>query len=283
MILNFDDYKNSIPLTPYVHSTGFITKERRGELCDVLLKFLLRERGMIAAFNTPYEAKRKVIRGYMNERMPFPVPADVLQAQDELFWHETLIRGIVSVQTLNPSDKCFMWQGDITRLDADAIVNAANSDLLGCFMPMHNCIDNVIHSRAGMQLRKDCAVIMGLQGDSEEEGGVKVTRAYNLPCKYVFHTVGPMPTRTVTDDDRSKLRSCYISCLDMAEKLNLKSIAFCCISTGVFNFPKGEAAEIAVGTVKRWYLKHPDTALRVIFDVYTDEDARVYENIFKFL
>lgn len=283
MSLSFKDYKDSIPLTPYVHSTGFISKERRGELCDILLKFLLRERGMIAAFNTSYESKRQVIRAYMNERMPNPVPAEILSAQDELFWHETLMRGIVNVQTLNPSDKCFMWQGDITRLNADAIVNAANGDLLGCFMPLHSCIDNIIHSRAGMQLRKDCAVIMGLQGECEEEGLVKVTRAYNLPSKYVFHTVGPMVTKSVTQRDRSNLKSCYISCLDMAEELGLKSIAFCCISTGVFNFPRGEAAEIAVGTVKNWLLKHPKSELRVTFDVYTDEDAKVYGNIFKFL
>lgn len=283
MILNFNDYKDSIPLTPYEHTTGFITKERRGELCDVLLKFLLRERGMIAAFNTSYESKRRVIRSYMNERMPYPIPTEILSAQDELFWHETLIRGIVNVQALNPSDKCFIWQGDITRLNADAIVNAANSDLLGCFMPLHSCIDNIIHSRAGMQLRKDCAVIMGLQGESEEEGFVKVTRAYNLPSKYVFHTVGPMVTKSVGPLDRSKLKSCYISCLDMAEEMGLKSIAFCCISTGVFNFPRGEAAEIAVGTVKNWQIKHPDSPLRVIFDMFTDNDAEVYNNIFKFL
>jgi len=283
MTLKYEDYKDSIPLTPYEHSTGFITKERRGELCNVLLKFLLRERGMIAAFNTPYEAKRRVIRSYMNERMPYPVPQNIIAAQDELFWHETLMRGIVNIATLNTADRCFIWQGDITRLDADAIVNAANSDLLGCFMPLHDCIDNIIHSRAGMQLRKDCAAIMGLQGESEEEGYVKVTRAYNLPSKYVFHTVGPMVTRSVDNEDRSKLKSCYISCLDMAEKLGLKSIAFCCISTGVFNFPKGEAAEIAVGTVKNWELRHPDSKLRVIFDVYSDEDAKVYSNIFKFL
>lgn len=283
MILSLKDYKDSIPLTPYEHPTGFISKERRGELCDVLLKFLLRERGMIAAFNTPYESKRQVIRAYMNERMPNPIPSKILAAQDELFWHETLMRGIVNVQTLSPSDKCFVWQGDITRLNADAIVNAANSDLLGCFMPLHSCIDNIIHSRAGMQLRKDCAVIMGLQGDSEAEGYVKVTRAYNLPSKYVFHTVGPMVTKTVTPGDRSKLKSCYISCLNTAQEMGLKSIAFCCISTGVFNFPKGEAAEIAVGTVKSWQLRHPESELRVIFDVYTDEDAKVYNNIFRFL
>jgi len=283
MTLNFKDYKDSIPLTPYEHTTGFISKERRGELCDILLKFLLRERGMIAAFTTPYESKRQVIRAYMNERMPYPIPADILSVQDELFWHETLMRGIVNVDTLNSSDKCFVWQGDITRLNADAIVNAANSELLGCFAPLHNCIDNIIHSRAGMQLRKDCAVIMGLQGDGEEEGCVKVTRAYNLPCRYVFHTVGPMITKSVTPDDRSKLKSCYISCLNMAEELGLKSIAFCCISTGVFNFPRGEAAEIAVGTVKNWFLKHPSSPLRVIFDVFSDDDAEVYNNIFRFL
>lgn len=283
-MLKYEQYKSLIPLIPYKHKTGFISNERRNELCDLLLKFLLKERGMIAAFNTPYESKRSVMRAYMNERSPLPIPPSILEAQDELFWHETLKRGVIHVSTLKKKDqKMLLWQGDITRLDADAIVNAANADLLGCFIPEHNCIDNIVHSKAGMQLRRDCATIMSYQGESEPIGEVKVTIGYNLPCKYVFHTVGPMTTKEVSEEDKANLRSCYISCLDQAKVMQLKSIAFCCISTGIFNFPKAQAAEIAVGAVKNWLLKNPDADLTVVFDVYSDDDAKVYEDIFRFL
>ncbi len=282
-MLTFEEYKNHVNLTPYEHKTSYITAKRRDELCDKILKFLLMERGMIAAFNTSYEYKRGLIRSYMNERSPLPVPKEILDAQDELFWNETLKRGIVNVENISKNHRAVLWQGDITRLNADAIVNAASPDLLGCFIPSHECMDNVIHSRAGMQLRRDCAAIMSLQGESEPQGEVKVTIAYNLPSKYVFHTVGPMTVRGVTEEDRVNLRSSYLSCLELAKEMNLRSIAFCCISTGKFNFPKEEAAEIAVGTVQNWLLKNPDCDLQVIFDVYSKENEKAYSDIFKFL
>lgn len=282
-MLTFEDYKNIIPLTPYEHKTGLISDERRDEICDILLKYLLKERGMIAAFNTSYEAKRKIIRSYMNERSVLPIPQDILSLQDELFYHETLIRGIKDINDLKNDKKMAYWRGDITTLNADAIVNAATHDLLGCFTPEHNCIDNIIHSRAGMQLRRDCAAIISLQRTYEQIGNVKATLAYNLPSKYVFHTIGPMTTRAATEEDRNNLKSCYISCLEQAKSMKLTSIAFCCISTGIFNFPKDEAAEIAVGTTKNWMMKNPDSDIFVVFDVFSDEDEKAYKEIFRFL
>lgn len=282
-MLTFEDYKNIIPLTPYEHKTGIISDERRDEICDILLKYLLKERGMIAAFNTSYEAKRKIIRSYMNERSVLPIPQDILSIQDELFYHETLIRGIKDINDLKNDKKMAYWRGDITTLNADAIVNAATHDLLGCFTPEHNCIDNIIHSRAGMQLRRDCAALISLQRTYEQIGNVKATLAYNLPSKYVFHTIGPMTTRAATEEDRNNLKSCYISCLEQAKSMKLTSIAFCCISTGIFNFPKDEAAEIAVGTTKNWMMKNPDLDLFVVFDVFSDEDEKAYKEIFRFL
>ena len=180
-------------------------------------------------------------------------------------------------------DGVSLWQGDIRRLAADGIVNAANKGLLGCFLPNHNCIDNVIHSAAGMQLRDDCAKLIAAQGHEEECGDCKVTRAYNLPAKYVLHTVGPMVRRGVTEEDRALLRSCYTSCLEAAEELCMKSVAFCCISTGVFSFPQAEAAEIATGAVMRWKMRHPESRLRVIFNTFLDSDTAIYRNILKHL
>lgn len=253
------------------------------EATDTLLKWLLRERGLIAAFSASVEKKRALMRGYMNERPAHPVPADMLAVQDRLFWTESLERGIVQVDEIPERDGVSLWQGDIRRLAADGIVNAANKGLLGCFLPNHNCIDNVIHSAAGMQLRDDCAKLIAAQGHEEECGDCKVTRAYNLPAKYVLHTVGPMVRREVTEEDRALLRSCYTSCLEAAEELCMKSVAFCCISTGVFSFPQSEAAEIAAGAVMRWKVRHPESRLRVIFNTFLDSDTAIYRNILKHL
>ena len=182
--------------------------------------------------------------------------------QDRLFWTETLGRGIVLPQDIPAQDGISLWQGDITRLGTDGIVNAANKGLLGCFLPNHNCIDNVIHSAAGMQLRDDCAKLIAAQGHEEECGDCKVTRAYNLPSKYVLHTVGPMVRREVTEEDRAMLRSCYTSCLEAAQELEMRSLAFCCISTGVFSFPQEEAAEIAAKAQPReMWLTHYSPSL----------------------
>lgn len=246
----------------------------------MLLKFLLRERGLIAAFSAGYEKKRSLVRGYMNVRNPLPVPEEILAVQDRLFWTESVERGVVDASALTEiKEGVSLWQGDITRLAADGIVNAANKSLLGCFLAGHDCIDNVIHSAAGMQLRRDCARIISAQGREEECGEAKITRAYNLPSGYVLHTVGPMVGSAVTDAQRAQLRSCYNACLDLAEEAKLKSIAFCCISTGVFNFPREEAAEIAAGAVIGWKLKHRESRVKIVFNTFLPEDTKIYRNI----
>lgn len=284
MGLAFEEYRREFDLTPYPRPALVESEEEKMERCDRILKFLLRERGMIAAFSSTYQRKRGVIREYMNTRNPLPVPFDVLADQDALFWTESVERGIVQADDI-PEIKYNIahWQGDITRLQADAIVNAGNTSLLGCFLPRHNCIDNVIHSAAGMQLRADCARLIALQGHEEEIGDAKLTRAYNLPAKYVIHTVGPRVGREVTAEQRSQLRSCYNSVFDLAEEAGCKHVAVCCVSTGVFNFPREEAAEIAAGAAVNWKLRHKDSEMKIIFDTFLDADAKVYENILKMI
>ena len=284
MGLAFEEYRREFDLTPYPRPALVESEEEKMERCDRILKFLLRERGMIAAFSSTYQRKRGVIREYMNTRNPLPVPFDVLADQDALFWTESVERGIVQADDI-PEIKYNIahWQGDITRLQADAIVNAGNTSLLGCFLPGHNCIDNVIHSAAGMQLRADCARLIALQGHEEEIGDAKLTRAYNLPAKYVIHTVGPRVGREVTAEQRSQLRSCYNSVFDLAEEAGCKHVAVCCVSTGVFNFPREEAAEIAAGAAVNWKLCHKDSEMKIIFDTFLDADAKVYENILKMI
>ncbi len=271
-----------VDLSPYPRPEP-LTQQEKEEAIDALLKWLLRERGMIAAFSATPQKKRALVRGYMNERPAHPIPQDIIAVQDRLFWTETLERGIVDPASFPAADGISLWQGDITRLAADGIVNAANKGLLGCFLPNHNCIDNVIHSAAGMQLRDDCAKLIAAQGHEEECGDCKLTRAYNLPSRYVLHTVGPMIRREVTKEDRAMLRSCYTSCLDTAEEAGLSSLAFCCISTGVFSFPQAEAAEIATGAVKRWKVRHPGNKMHVIFNTFLDSDTAIYQNILKHL
>lgn len=272
-----------IDLTPYPRP-ALLKAEQKEEACEKLLRFLLRERGMIAAFSATYEKKRTLVRGYMNERAALPVPADILALQDQLFWTESVERGIVEPDTIAFNQHGIgHYQGDIARLSADAIVNAANSALLGCFRAGHNCIDNVIHSAAGMQLRDDCAKLIAAQQSEEPCGDAKITRAYNLPAKYVLHTVGPLVLREVTQADRAALRSCYLSCLDLCEEAGIRSVAFCCIATGVFNFPREEAAEIATGTVLNWKLRRPENKLKVIFNTFLDADAKIYDDILRMM
>ena len=226
------------------------------------------------------ESQRYFLRCLMNVREPRALSPRFLQKQDELLQAEREEKGIVHVADLPavPGDeRIVLWQGDITRLDADAIVNAANAQLLGCFRPGHNCIDNVIHSAAGLQLREECDAIMRAQGHEEPTGQAKITKGYNLPAKHVLHTVGPIIEGPLTERDRELLASCYRSCLKLAEENGLKSVAFCCISTGVFRFPKEEAARIAISTV-RGYLEN-GTIEKVIFCVHGEENLRIYQNL----
>ncbi len=277
--MSLEEYRSVIDLSPYPRPQPLSAEEKEAA-CDRLLRFLMRERGLIAAFSSGYEKKRALVRSQMNVRPALPVPADILATQDGLFWTESLERGIVHADDL-PADKygIALREGDITCLDADAIVNAGNKSLLGCFLPGHNCIDNIIHSAAGMQLRADCQRIISAIGHEEENGNARITRAYDLPARYVIHTVGPMVGRNVTEQERADLRGCYLASLDLAAEMGLKSIAFCCVGTGVFNFPADEAAEIATGTVLKWKLRNPGYPLKVIFDTFRPRDTQIYRTI----
>lgn len=281
-MLSLSDYRNAIDLNYKPKPPVRLSEKEKSAICDEMLGALLEERNEIAAFSYPYKVKRDLIWGYLNERLPNPASARFLEIQDRLFWAETLENGIVSLDSLEFKDNIALWQGDITRLAADAVVNAANNSLLGCFIPHHKCIDNVIHSRAGVQLRLDCSRIMGMQGEPEPAGCAKITLGYNLPAKYVIHTVGPMVGVTPSEDNQRVLRNCYVSCLNLAEEMGLQSIAFCCISTGVFGYPNDEAAEIAVGAVRHWLLEK-GSAMKVVFDVFLDKDRALYEDILKSL
>ena len=223
--------------------------------------------------------QKDLLRSLLNIRRPKEISADFLAVQDEYLREETAAKGITDLTDLSPiSDGLYLWQGDITTLRCDAIVNAANSGMTGCYVPCHACIDNCIHSYAGVQLRLECARLMQEQGHEEETGRGKITPAYNLPCKYVIHTVGPIIYGRVTKRDMELLASCYRSCLELAEKNGIKSIAFCCISTGEFHFPNDEAAEIAVRTVKH-YKKWNHSKMEVIFNVFKDVDYKIYRDL----
>ena len=216
----------------------------------------------------------------MNIRAPKPVSKEFLTIQDEYLKQETQNKGITDVDALFPiRDRLCVWQGDITTLKCGAIVNAANAAMLGCFVPCHGCIDNAIHTYAGVQLRAECNRLMREQGYKEPTGRAKITGAYNLPCDYIIHTVGPIVHGRLTEKDCDLLKSCYIECLKAAEKNNIKSIAFCCISTGEFHFPRERAAEIAIDTVTE-YLKNAEIE-RVIFNVFQDRDKELYEKLLK--
>lgn len=250
---------------------------------DNLIRILLQEKGEnYTKIPQELSQKQELFRGLCNIRSPRPVSQEFLQLQDEYLLAEREKKGIVdgnSLPTVSRFPKICLWQGDITRLQVDAIVNAANDQMLGCFIPSHRCIDNAIHSAAGVQLRQECAEIMEKQGYAEPVGTAKITKAYNLPCKYVLHTVGPIVGgRAVTQNDRQQLADCYRSCLALAEEYGLKSIAFCCISTGEFGFPQKDAAEIAVETVVA-FLAQSQEIQRVIFNVFTDRDNSIYQRV----
>ena len=191
------------------------------------------------------------------------------------------IKEISDINNVNPIQKgIYLWQGDITTLRCDAIVNAANSAMTGCYVPNHRCIDNAIHSFAGVELRLECDEIMNRQGHGEPTGQAKITNAYNLPCKYIIHTVGPIISYKLTSEDCELLASCYRSCLNLAAKNNLESIAFCCISTGEFHFPNDKAAQIAIKTVEE-FMKKDTSVKKVIFNVFKDMDKEIYRELLK--
>ena len=225
------------------------------------------------------EAQNMLLRSLFNVRMAGPVNEDFLKVQNEFLKEAISAKGITDISDLTPAepDIC-LWQGDITTLQCDAIVNAANSGMTGCYQPCHNCIDNCIHTYAGVQLRNYCAEIMAEQGHEEPTGQAKITPAFNLPCRYVLHTVGPIVQGPLTAEHEALLASCYRSCLTLAEQNGIRSIAFCCISTGVFGFPQKRAAEIAVQTV-RDYKAQTNSSIKVIFNVFKDKDYAIYKKI----
>ena len=223
------------------------------ERLNFLLHALLAERNEYKEIPVPYslQEKRRLLRSLMNVRPPVPAREDFLQVQDTYLKERLAQRGVTKLDDLMPvRPGLYLWQGDITTLAVDAIVNAANSQMLGCFVPCHGCIDNAIHTYAGVQLRLACAAAMRQQGQEEATGPAKITKAYNLPCRFVLHTVGPIICGSVTKADRELLASCYRSCLDLAAETGLHSVAFCCISTGEFHLSDYLDGEISLLSVQ---------------------------------
>lgn len=246
-----------------------------------LIQELLKENTAYRDVSIPADTagQRQLLRGLMNVRMPHDISEEFLRIQDSYLQEEAEKKQIVDVDTLEPVQRgIYIWQGDITSLRCDAIVNAANSGMTGCYVPNHRCIDNCIHTFAGVQLRLDCAKIMKKQGHEEPTGKAKITSAYNLPCRYILHTVGPIIGGRVTDRDCALLASCYRSCLELAAENELESVAFCCISTGEFHFPNDKAAKIAVDTVKK-FLEQKTSVKKVIFNVFKDTDRDIYREL----
>lgn len=252
-------------------------KERR----DYLIRNLIREqpRYRRMEIESSEQAAKRQLRSLMNVRMAAPVTGEFEEVQDAYLQEVNAERGIVALSDLEEIEPgIYLWQGDITRLAVDGIVNAANSGMTGCYQPCHNCIDNCIHTYAGIQLRNYCQELMDKQGYEEPTGQAKITPGFNLPCKYVLHTVGPIVQGGLTEEHERLLASCYESCLKLADENGLKSIAFCCISTGVFMFPNERAAEIAVKTVMD-YRKNKNSGIEVIFNVWKDIDYEIYREL----
>ncbi|MBR1668423.1 MAG: protein-ADP-ribose hydrolase [Bacteroidaceae bacterium] len=240
---------------------------------DKVVEHLMEDEGVRYRMPTSLAERQRLMRALMNVWQPHPVSQELLEAQDRELQRQREERGVVEFE----EEGLFLWQGDITRLKVDAIVNAANSQMLGCWVPLHNCIDNCIHSAAGIQLRAECDQLMKAQGHDEPTGKAKITKGYNLPAKHVIHTVGPIIENGIpTPEQEEQLASCYRSCLAIAEEHHLQSIAFCCISTGVFHFPNQRAAEIAVETVKNF----PRRSLKtIVFNVFLDKDYDIYQKL----
>jgi len=268
MTSEFDDLR---------YCTQWLARERLGGDADKLL----------SQAGDDDEKLFSLYRALVNVREPNPVPPEWLGAQDRMLQGRIAADGVTDAEALPRTaidQRISLWRGDITRIRVDAIVNAANSQMLGCWVPGHHCIDNAIHSFAGVQLRAECARIMAAQGHEEPTGQAKVTAAYNLPARYVIHTVGPIAQGHPTARDRALLARCYQSCLDAAAAKGCTSIAFCCISTGIFGFPQVEAAQIAVRTVRGWLDAREATnnaPMHVVFDVFGETDEKIYRSVLR--
>ena len=268
---------------------------KQKERLDYLVGYLCRDSVVYKDITVKEEQKRQLMRSLMNIRMPKTVSKEFVQIQNAFLQKEAKEKGIIDVDDIpavkenfgvnfENADKISLWQGDITILKADAIVNAANSQMLGCFVPCHGCIDNAIHSAAGIQLREECMNYMEAQrrkyGKNYEEptGTAMITSAYNLPSKYIIHTVGPIVSEKLTQRKCALLKNCYKSCLELSERKKLKSIVFCCISTGEYGFSNQQAAEIAVETVIE-FLQGSQNLKKIIFDVFKEEDFEIYQEV----
>ena len=263
---------------------------------DDLINYLLKEipEEQRIPIPTNIEEKKKLFRALCNVREPKPVSDEFLKAQDDYLQSELAQKSLTDALTLPAINEDFpntdgklsgaarmaLWRGDITTLQSDAIVNAANAALLGCFAPLHSCIDNIIHSASGVQLRLECNDLMQKQGHPEPTGTAKITKGYNLPAKYVIHTVGPIIASYPSAQQKKQLADCYRSCLALAKEYNLKSLVFCNISTGVFHFPIDLAAQIAICAVSDFFKENPESILKVIFNVFTYDNYQAYAKIF---
>lgn len=248
-----------------------------------LIEELLRESPSCRRQEIPADADRQkvLLRGLMNVRRPAATSKEFLEVQDDYLQEELAAKKITRLSDLRPiQEDIYLWRGDITTLECGAIVNAANSGMTGCYQPCHNCIDNCIHTYAGVQLRLKCAELMAEQGYEEPTGQAKITPAYNLPCDYVIHTVGPIVRGKLTQAHCALLESCYRSCLELADQNRIGSIALCCISTGVFMFPNDKAAEIAVTTVQK-FKAETGSRIKVIFNVFKEQDERIYRQLLR--
>ena len=253
----------------------------QGERRRYLIGSLLDERSERIDIPAEADDQRLLLRALMNVRPAQRTAAEFLMVQDEYLHEELSDKGIIDIDELTPVQPgLYLWQGDITTLRCDAIVNAANSGLTGCYIPNHRCIDNAIHTYAGVELRRACAELMARQGHPEPTGRAKITPAFDLPCRYVLHTVGPIVEGRVTKRDEALLCSCYRSCLELAAENGLESVAFCCISTGEFHFPNERAAELAVRTVKE-FLTQESSVRRVVFNVFKDIDRQIYAELLR--
>ena len=253
----------------------------QNERRSYLIRELLKENRRFQKMQIPASSseQKQLLRSLMNVRYAAPITEEFAQVQDEYLAEANAEKGFVilsDMEELQPD--LFLWQGDITRIQCGAIVNASNSGMTGCYRPCHNCIDNCIHTYAGIQLRNYCADLMEKQGHEEPTGQAKITPGFNLPCDHVIHTVGPIVEGRLNRHHEELLRSCYTSCLELAEENAVESIAFCCISTGVFMFPNQRAAQIAVQTVKE-YKKKTGSRIKVIFNVFKDMDLEIYRTL----
>lgn len=253
----------------------------QNERLTFLIQYLINEDRQYHKITVPQSAeeKKQLLRSLMNIRPPRDISQEFLGIQDEYLQEELSNQRITSINKLTPvRPQLYLWKGDITKLQADAIVNAGNNALLGCFIPCHSCIDNAIHSYAGIQLRLECQKIMEQQNSPEPAGKAKITKGYNLPAKYILHTVGPFVHGVLSKKDCLLLASYYRSCLELAETYGLKSVAFCCISTGEFHFPNDTAGKIAVQTVTE-YIQETHSEIEVIFNVFKEEDYQIYRQL----